>query len=582
MPFGNTTAGTARDFGTVLPVTLTQDVNAEGAGTPDVWYKYTAQAGDNEIGLFAFDDLVTYIPKVTVYSDAGITLYLNGIDAIDIPFQIPVTPGSTYWFKVHSNTGAVGTANLNFKLYKFTDSALVRGDMLITDDGGAFVFGNYPFPACVINGSTGAPRKFINPFPVGEAGDRVSTGEICVYDAIDTSNANVKVYQRDLSATIGAGLSGILGSSNTIRASTSGYFYIGQAGSGATFARVLRLNKDGNTALPTIGPFAATKITGAAPNVAETVLYYTGVGVTYPTAGTVKRWDITGNVGLSDLAAAVAGYFIGRPLMVLSDDTILVPYTKTAAGSPGGKVIRYDSAGVILNTYNFTNHIVGNRDLLLASAFDNPNSFWVWEKNANGISKFSNIKVSDGSVLSSFTAMQYEIGLYQGSPTLTPIADFGHSESCPFVLLDLAAPASNGTIIVTKVTDPVGAPQVFAFTTSGGLIPATFNLTDGASQSFSVTPGNGYGVAETPVTHWTTTYTVSNGSPVNNISVAAGEIVTVTVRNIFVATGLPGGIYKIVPGSGKTNDTLWVTIGPDSTIDIKIPDPSISTALIGD
>jgi hypothetical protein len=40
-----------------LPHTLTQDVNDDGT-TYTVWYKYTAVAGDNVIGIFAFGDLV--------------------------------------------------------------------------------------------------------------------------------------------------------------------------------------------------------------------------------------------------------------------------------------------------------------------------------------------------------------------------------------------------------------------------------------------------------------------------------------------------------------------------------------------
>jgi len=59
-------------------------------------------------------------------------------------------------------------------------------------------------------------------------------------------------------------------------------------------------------------------------------------------------------------------------------------------------------------------------------------------------------------------------------------------------------------------------------------------LMDGDTQTFSsVTPGSGYGVSEDVVANWGTEYSVSNDSPIDNISVADGETVTVTVTNTF-------------------------------------------------
>jgi hypothetical protein len=82
----------------------------------------------------------------------------------------------------------------------------------------------------------------------------------------------------------------------------------------------------------------------------------------------------------------------------------------------------------------------------------------------------------------------------------------------------------NGAIIVRKVTDPSSdTTTTFAFTTGGGLSPATFSLTNGQSQTFStVAAGSGYSFAESATTGWDlTSARCDDGSPVSNIDVSA-------------------------------------------------------------
>jgi hypothetical protein len=85
--------------------------------------------------------------------------------------------------------------------------------------------------------------------------------------------------------------------------------------------------------------------------------------------------------------------------------------------------------------------------------------------------------------------------------------------------------------------------QNFDFTAGGGLSPASFQLDDdsnetntlASSRSFIVDPGTGYSVSEgPPPPDWTlTSADCSDGSPISNIDVAAGE----TVTCLFVNTG---------------------------------------------
>jgi hypothetical protein len=95
-----------------------------------------------------------------------------------------------------------------------------------------------------------------------------------------------------------------------------------------------------------------------------------------------------------------------------------------------------------------------------------------------------------------------------------------------------------GTIVAVKDAQP-NDPQDFSFTAGGGLSPSSFQLDDDSNGTLSntrtfndVTPGSGYSLSETVPSGWDQTgATCSDGSPVSNIDVAAGETVTCTFTN---------------------------------------------------
>ena len=103
----------------------------------------------------------------------------------------------------------------------------------------------------------------------------------------------------------------------------------------------------------------------------------------------------------------------------------------------------------------------------------------------------------------------------------------------------------SGRITVVKDARP-NDPQDFDFTAGGGLSPSTFTLDDDGNESngvastrayTSVPPGSGYSVAETVPSGWTqASATCSDGSPITNIDVSAGENVTCTFTNDKQAT----------------------------------------------
>jgi Tol biopolymer transport system component/agmatine/peptidylarginine deiminase len=119
-----------------------------------------------------------------------------------------------------------------------------------------------------------------------------------------------------------------------------------------------------------------------------------------------------------------------------------------------------------------------------------------------------------------------------GSPIANVDVAPGETVTCTFTN------RKRGQIVVVKDAQP-NDPQDFSFTAGGGLSPGSFQLDDDAdgtlsnTQTFAnVVPGGGYSIAETVPSGWDqSSATCSDGSPIANIDVAAGETVTCTFTN---------------------------------------------------
>src|SRR5215210_3169145 len=119
-----------------------------------------------------------------------------------------------------------------------------------------------------------------------------------------------------------------------------------------------------------------------------------------------------------------------------------------------------------------------------------------------------------------------------GSPVSNIGVSPGETVTCSF------ANRKRATIVVVKDATP-DDPQDFDFTAGGGLSPSTFQLDDDANATLSnsrtfagVLPGAGYSISETVPSGWDQTgASCSDGSPVSNVSLSAGEVVTCTFVN---------------------------------------------------
>ncbi len=98
-----------------------------------------------------------------------------------------------------------------------------------------------------------------------------------------------------------------------------------------------------------------------------------------------------------------------------------------------------------------------------------------------------------------------------------------------------APPPPNGTIIINKVTSPVGSSPSFTFNPSW---KSVFTLQGGQSNSSSLVPGT-YSITEDPILNWNTV--VTGGDPAS-IVLASGDTVTLTFTNTFVEPVPPGPV----------------------------------------
>lgn len=565
----NLTAATAINI-VILPYSNSQNVFDAGT-TFDVWYRYTAIAGQDTIGIFGFGDLVGYKPTLSMWTgpDSAPVPYLPTLQLFsepNKPVQIPVTPGTTYYLKFTKN-GDFPTSILNVSVLTGPVKTTPIGSILIPND----IEGLPLTIISSINGDNYNVLRFLQPFPAGEAGDALPT----VILVADAYNDQILFYNTNLTYR-GPTISSAVGFGTGIKANpVNNKFYVA-GNSPATIKVYLPDGTEFFSQLVT--PYGA--FSGINSNNAGTIAY---LGI-HAIGDGIYRWDLVGNTDLGLFLAGFPGFNLGFDILTLSDDTLLISKSRSSGEFT---VLHVNTLGAVIGSYLITNVNIYPAGTIPRIAYaTDTTSFWAWFHLAGGISKFQNIRISDGAILRDITHLEFEVGAFEGTETPTPAARFGVPFSCPFFLSPAAIPIGSdvGAIRVIKVTNPPSSPQVFNLIAGGGLTPGAFSLSDGQQQDFSDVPvGSGYSISENPVAGWTTTYSVSNSSPINNISVAVGELVIVTVTNTSIGINpnkANSGVYKIVPG--KRQDTLWNNLADRSTTDVKKPNPFIKTGYLGE
>jgi len=445
--------------------------------------------------------------------------------------------------------------------------------------------------------------NFIPFFQSSEQGDILSDGTmayvdnsgVCLDPPETLTNQNIGFYDRNFQFqfldSFPRALSHGLLRTNII---TDRFCFV-NIGGGGTFAHFYILDRngslidhqqlsdviDGTTVGFSNGSAAATN-----PN--ETSLYIAGIGPSGGAVfGNIMKWSIhavsipPASSMRQNFISALTGYRV-NDILIMPDGLIVALYQLTV--SPRSLIIRTYTdnvtTGLLINSFSQTLPVEQNGTYArLGYAVDRA-YVWLLIQQINGYSRIRKVRVSDGFLAKDF-AVPNELNLEVDrlDPPMIYVSD-----TCPIIEMTAGTiPPETADLIINKVV--LGGPDGFSFhfSTTGGLVPNNFNLEDGESRSFpGISPGT-YGVTEDPYSDYDTTYEVSNGNAHDSITLAAGDVVTVTVTNNYNVVPTPApvaGIYKIVPKSAKPEDTLYDEDG--GTFEVKIPDPTWKTGAMGE
>lgn len=428
----NLTPETATDLAP-LPASITLDVTdapPAAGGNNVVWFKYTAVAGEIQIGLLAFAASgFNYQPEVFVYLGPASSpvAYPSGGDSVQIDglqtgISVPVTAGTTYYFKVVNAGSTPPGTDLVLTAETASRLAAPSGSLLVPDDVDGF-------NACVVDPASGAILRYVTLLANGDFGVVNTTG-VMLFD--HPAPTYLALY--DPAFTLIRSGNGIATAVSGLGTDMNQTFYIAQGRTNPTVSTMSPTGVIGGTTwTPTI-TLGVGENMAMAPSRDNTILYYTaGRG-----NQAIKRWDLVNNIALTDLVATPANHFPLQDLLVLSDGTIVAGYTTNNGTHYYLK--HYAANGTTLHTYNDVNDPRTNR---LAMAIDDPNSFWAWyypggDGGFGATGRFSNIKVSDGSRLN---AAMPDLQLFTNGvndvaysiPATSAI--FGPSFSCGFLVL---------------------------------------------------------------------------------------------------------------------------------------------------
>jgi hypothetical protein len=492
-----------------------------GDAANEVWLKWTPSA--NEVLGGYTNAGGTFTPRTEVYEGAGMTLLRTMTSAIS--WWTQVASGTDYWIKITRQGTGASDFDWTAQLARATLNPTVPVGSLIINDDTTALGASLPATAWTPSGTL---LGFLTQIPAGEIGDSLPSGAALIHDRFALHSANKL-------ALFAAGLT-----YTTSVDSTMGTFPL-VTNDGTKFWVLKRATNaiySVTTAGVQTGPVATISggdKTAMGVNAAGTIAYYADSS----SAVAIKRWDLSLNSAMADLYvvpelnAGDVGYIAKTAInnnpgeiLVLSDGSIVTWYRNTTAAPDKDVLLHISSAGVLINSYTYTTQQIHH----IAYGTDSPAGIHIWfYRSAPGVAddtdgRVGHLVLSTGTLDVSFDTDLFSAGKNKNTGSATM---FGPSASCTMVTVGYGS-----AINVVKSTVPDGSTEEFDFTAGGGLTPTTFALTDGETQSFTgLTAGSGYSVGEAAVTGWSTSFVVSNGSPPDNITVATGEVVTVTVTN---------------------------------------------------
>lgn len=406
------------------PETVVQELDTSSGIVLPVWFTFTATA-DQMFGVFAYGDASVYTPVVQVYLGpaSAPTLYFDptsDFDPFNKPIQFTVHEGVEYFLKVIPANDFDVPATLVLKVKYGPTLDVPAGALFITNDQ------SVPVPGVFISASDGTVINAIVDFAESDNGDIQPTGEMLFEDTAPVPN-QANHYHPNFTANI----SGLYTFStiNPVRTNnqTGNFWSIFKSGSTNVVKQVSAAGAILNSY--TITP-TSTVPSALATNNAESIVYFVHNATNSP----IQRRTIPALADPGDLISGFASEAVSD-ILVMPDDSLIVLYSTTTTTT----VRRITSAGAVTYTVTFSPTVLAHgstRPRLAYSNNDSDTTFWLWTHQDVGLSVFTHLNVSDGSVIITLPPIvEFHSGVYQGDATPTPPNVFGPEDSCPLIVL---------------------------------------------------------------------------------------------------------------------------------------------------
>ena len=521
-----------------------------GGTANTAWCRYVA-TDPTIVGVWC-DQGGTFTPRIRVYRSDGTTLMketLNTTGGFPASWYYLLdlsSPANEYYFEI---TRALGGASdfdftVAFETAPLDVTPLPAGSIAINDDTtppAAYPSNNFP---AVVYQLDGTFVGFYTQVPAGEIADALPNSISLWQDRFNRLGGgawSLALFDADLVYQSSVNTSPSLGIGNACLCNDGTYFYVCNR---VTNNQVYRITDAGVVTGPICTlPGAVSTVSAIGISRDNTILYW-AEGYDDPA---IHRWDVINGVALSDLytvpGLAGNGYVALTGLnehpgeiLVLTDDSVVTYVYNASTGFYS--LLHISDAGTLLNQHDFSDATYA-LDHIHYSPDDDPDYVNIWLFNGTpgpsraDAARFGRMALATGTISPTFDTPLFSSGVNQDLNTFSDM--FGPSSSCSMVRVGGGEPPPDeAEIIVIKVA--LGIVQSFSFVAGGGLDPAEFLLAHGESRTYSpVTPGSGYSIVEVPDAAFVTTYEVSNGDDPSNITVAAGETVTVTVTNVLFA-----------------------------------------------
>ncbi len=415
---------TATDIGTLTgytPYTVTEDAwDGGGSVTQPLYFSYLPVTGDDMLEVYGYGNGTTYLPALRIYTGpASAPVQLdNNHAAISRPDQQDivtfVAAGQRVFFEFAKTGGNVNPSPLTVRIARGQKQTIINHDLYINDSSPGY-------PGIVMNPTTAIPKRYSLNYPAGEGQETLQNGVIAVIDAFTAKGPvlyNVASDGFTVRNTPTMPDANYIDGLSTNQIDT--FWSTKQFGGGHSFA--VPITQDGVVGTPL--DLGSANIDDAVPQADNSAVYAINGSV-------VQKITNPGGV-VTTFTTVDATFSFGNNLLMMTDDTLLVPYQKSAATA---YIRRFNLAGVEQagSPYSLTGVVGITLERIFADPAD-PSFFWIWWQTSI-LNHFQKYTVSDGSIAVDISRTKFVEGVSQTATVSADTVYSGADFSCVPIIL---------------------------------------------------------------------------------------------------------------------------------------------------